>query len=168
MTSARSRWIAVAVIAATFVAGMMVGYAVPRLVGQEAEATPATAQRTDRERRGERHSIFDELDLTPKQKAQRDSILEQGRAKMDAFWKEHGPEMRTVADSTRARIDRILTPEQRARVQEWREQRRKQREEWEKNNGRTNGDHPERRGGPGGPPPGALHNPVGFKDRLYL
>lgn len=168
MTSARSRWIAVAVITATFVAGMMVGYAVPRLMGQEAEQRPATAQRTDRERRGERHSIFDELNLTPQQQAQRDSILEQGRAKMDAFWKEHGPAMRTVADSTRAQIDRILTPEQRARVQEWREQRRKQREEWERKNGRAPGDRTEGRGGPPGPPPGALHNPEGFKDRLYL
>ena len=163
MTSAKSsRWIAVAVMTATFLAGIMVGYAVPRLVGQESEPAPRADRRGDGERRG-RHSIFDELDLTAEQQAKRDSILEQGRRKMDAFWKEHGPEMRAVADSTRAQIDRILTPEQRQRVQEWREQRRKQREEWERNNGRAPGDERDRRA-----PSGALRNPAGFNDRLYL
>ena len=38
--------------------------------------------------------------------------LERRRDEVDAFWKEHGPEMRAIMDSARAEIRTVLTPEQ--------------------------------------------------------
>lgn len=125
--SAKSRWIAVAVMTATFLAGVMVGYAVPRLFASEA---PAPAERPAAARPGERHersSILDRLDLTAEQQVRRDSILEKRRREMNAFWDQYGPEMRAIVDSTRAEIDRMLTPEQRVEMEKFREKRRAER-----------------------------------------
>lgn len=127
--SARSRLIAFAVMAVTFLAGGMAGFAMHNLLAAE-EAQPAEAQpRPDRNERRDRRWIFDDLNLTAEQRAQVDSIFAQNRREMDAFWDEHGPTMKAIVDSTRAAVDRVLTPEQRAQMQEFRERRRKEMQE---------------------------------------
>lgn len=130
--SARSRWIAVAVMTATFVAGMMVGYAVPRLFASEPPATVAPESGHRQGERRERSSILDQLDLTPAQEVKRDSILEKRRREMSAFWEQYGPEMRAIVDSTRAEINRMLTPEQRVELEKFREKRRSRPDDREK------------------------------------
>lgn len=128
----RSRWIAIAVMSATFLAGGMLGFAMPRLFGKEPLAAQPAEPRAPHDERRDRHSIFDELDLTAAQQARRDSIFEKRRQQMEKFWSEHGPEMRAIVDSTRAEIDRMLTPEQRAKLEQFREKRRVEREKWER------------------------------------
>jgi Spy/CpxP family protein refolding chaperone len=137
---ARSRWIALAVLSATFLAGAMAGAATLKVVVDDRAEQPRR-ERPDARRAGpgERPSIFDQMGLTAAQKAAMDSIMEKRRREMDAFWKEHNAEVRAIVDSARAEIDRILTPEQRKKFEEFRERR-----------GR---DHPDRDGRQG-PRPG--------------
>lgn len=130
--SAKSRWIAVAVMTATFMAGVMVGYAAPRLLGREAPVAAAEPPAAAPGARRERTSIFDQLNLTPEQQVRRDSILEKRRREMNAFWEQYGPEMRAIVDSTRAEIDRMLTPEQRVEMEKFRAKRRERGEERER------------------------------------
>jgi Spy/CpxP family protein refolding chaperone len=124
-TFTRSRWIAVAVMTATFLAGAMLGFAVQRIFASEPPAQAERAPRQEHEDRRDRPSILDKLDLTPAQEARRDSILEKRRREMNAFWEQHGPAMRAIVDSTRAEIDRMLTPEQRAQMEAFREKRKR-------------------------------------------
>jgi Spy/CpxP family protein refolding chaperone len=139
---ARSRWIALAVLSATFLAGAALGAAALTVLRDEPsrqEGPPRPDGR--RGGPGQRPSIFDQMGLTAAQKTAMDSIMEKRRREMDAFWKAHNPEVRAIIDSARAEIDRLLTPEQRKQFQEFRERRRR--------------DHPDR-SGPGGPPPGSV------------
>jgi Spy/CpxP family protein refolding chaperone len=111
---ARSRWIALAVLSATFLAGAMAGAATLRLLAPDDRAERPRWERPNGPRNGPggRPSIFDEMGLTAGQKAAMDSIMEKRRR-----------EMRASFDSARAEIDRLLTPEQRQKMQEFRERR---------------------------------------------
>jgi Spy/CpxP family protein refolding chaperone len=123
----RSRWLALGVLSATFVAGAMLGAAALRVLADDRAEQPERGRRDDRrEDRGPPPSIFDQMGLTAAQKVAMDSIMEKRRREMDAFWKQHNPEVRAIIDSTRAEIDRLLTPEQRKQFQEFRERRRRE------------------------------------------
>lgn len=128
----KSRMLAGSVLVATFVAGAMVGGATLRLLATD--QVPEDARSGEPRRDGERSrrgSMFDALELTPEQRVRIDSIVEQRRFQTAEFWKEHGPQMRAIVDSTRAEIDRVLTPAQRAQAEQWRAERRRQHEERE-------------------------------------
>jgi hypothetical protein len=56
------------------------------------------------------------LGLSPAQKTQVDSILSQQMAKRRALEDSMGTRMRALMDSTRAMVDRVLTPEQRQKL----------------------------------------------------
>ncbi len=118
----RTRWLGFGLLLATFLVGALAGAATIRVVSAR---EPTAAQRRDRDdARGQRNSLLDRLDLTAAQRAQADSILERRHAQLDAFWKDHGPWMRAVVDSTRQEIRAILTPEQRQKEERIRAERR--------------------------------------------
>lgn len=101
----------------TFAAGMAAGVAADRQFGDAAEAeAPKQAeedQRRDRRGRGTTIERFaDELGLTTEQRARIDPILEDMRERMSDLFEPVRPAYRDLVDSTRARIEAILTPEQ--------------------------------------------------------
>ncbi len=118
----RARWLAMVVLVATFLVGALAGAATLRAVSAREPAAGAGDARDDGHR--EHGSLLDRLDLSPAQRARADSILQRRRAETDAFWKEHGPALRAIVDSTRTEIRAILTPEQRAREDSIRAERK--------------------------------------------
>lgn len=129
----RPRLVGIALLMATFVAGMFSGAALERRAGARApqpepQAKAQPAERVHGGGRGHTHrTILDQIDLTPEQRARIDSILQIGRQRMDAFWKETGPGYRALVDSTRAQVRAIMNPEQRARYDELRAAARRAR-----------------------------------------
>ena len=134
----------VAILALTLVAGVAAGFAMERAVLRpEADAAAPRVERgADRggPSRGRYESVlYDQLALTPAQRAQIDSAIERGRRETDAYWARVEPEMRSIVDSTRARIRSVLTVEQQARYDSLRAERRRMREkDWERERERQN------------------------------
>jgi Spy/CpxP family protein refolding chaperone len=95
---------------------LIIAFAVGALAGATTLRVAGGAAVPERGGRPERRGpdLFERLNLTPEQKTQVDAIMERRRVEMDAFWKEHGPTLRAIYDSTRAEIRTVLTPEQRA------------------------------------------------------
>ena len=129
----------VAILVMTLVAGVAAGFAMERAVlGPEAEVRESRGGDRGGDRggpsRGRYESVlYNQLDLTPAQRAQIDSAIERGRRETDAYWARVEPEMRSIVDSTRARIRAVLTAEQLARYDSLRVERRRVREkEWER------------------------------------
>ena len=129
----------VAILMLTLVAGVAAGFAMDRAVLRPGLDSPAPR---DGDRGGDRggpsrgrsgSALYDQLDLTPAQRAQIDSAIERGRRETDAYWDRVEPEMRSIVDSTRARIRAVLTVEQQARYDSLRAERRRVREkDWER------------------------------------
>jgi Spy/CpxP family protein refolding chaperone len=67
-----------------------------------------------------RQRFASELGLTPQQVAQVDSIMSRRMAERRALEDSIAPRMRLLLDSTRADIERVLTPEQRQKFEAWR------------------------------------------------
>jgi Spy/CpxP family protein refolding chaperone len=63
-----------------------------------------------------RAAMYDDLDLAPAQRAAMDSLLDARNCKYDAIFKPIQPALDTLKLETRGRINAILTPEQRARL----------------------------------------------------
>jgi Spy/CpxP family protein refolding chaperone len=125
--SRRARWTGLAVLALTFAVGALAGAATMQVVGAD------EPRALDRPGYGRRTSeLFDRLDLTPAQRVEVDRILERRRAQMEQFWTEHRPLLRGIADSARAEVLEVLTPEQRAREEQFMAERRKQRDRHER------------------------------------
>jgi Spy/CpxP family protein refolding chaperone len=124
VTARRARLLSVLIIAIVFLVGGLTGAATMHVV--EGDEAPR-AERRERGPRGSR-DLFERLQLTPEQQVQVEAIMEQGRTQMDAFWAEHRPALRAIADSTRAQIRAVLTPEQRALDDEWMAERRREAE----------------------------------------
>lgn len=129
----RMRLAGMALLAVTFVVGMLAGTAFGRVLkaGEPAAGSPAAA-----ECRGERgpHYIFDELELSPDQRARIDGIMARRRARTDSLWKTDGTRIRASVDSTRAEIRAVLTPAQRTEYDALRQKHdeRKRRERAER------------------------------------
>lgn len=111
----------------TFVAGMAAGVAADRQFGSPpAEATKQADEDDRRDRRGRGTTIerfADELGLTSEQRARIDPILEDMRERMSDLFEPVRPAYRDLVDSTRARIEAVLTPEQVAAYRELLERR---------------------------------------------
>ena len=129
----------VAILVLTLVAGVAAGFAMDRAVLRpEADASARRGEERGGDRggppRGRYGSVlYDQLDLTPAQRAQIDSAIERGRRETDAYWARVEPEMRAIVDSTRARIRAVLTVEQQARYDSLRAERRRMRDkDWER------------------------------------
>jgi Spy/CpxP family protein refolding chaperone len=125
-------------------AGAVAGIVGDRLVSERSDPSPAIADvrpgavpgpgpwrweaRRDM-RYGER--LAADLDLSPEQRAAIDSIVRDQQQRVRALTAEVEPQFRAIAEQTRGRIEAVLTPEQRARLAELRnERRRTMREEW--------------------------------------
>jgi Spy/CpxP family protein refolding chaperone len=80
-------------------------------------------------RYGER--LSSDLGLTPDQRAAIDSIVRDQQQRVRALTAEVEPQFRAIAEQTRGRVEAVLTPEQRTRLAELRDERRRTiREEW--------------------------------------
>lgn len=64
------------------------------------------------------------LDLTPLQRGRVDSILTARGPRAEAIFEEMEPRLKALMDSTNAQIREILTPEQREKFDEYRDERR--------------------------------------------
>ena len=112
----RSRTRVALLLLLTFVAGMAVGIVADRQLGAGTAEAPKQADEDHRrDRRGGGTTIerfADELGLTTEQRARIDPILEQARERMSELFEPVRPAYRELIDSTRARIEAVLTPEQ--------------------------------------------------------
>lgn len=142
--TSRPRLIGIVLLVATFVAGGFSGAALERRANSkppapepQVKAQPAERATGGGRAHGHQSSIIDQLDLTATQRATIDSILQDGREKLNAFWKETGPGYHSLVDSTRARVRAVMTPEQQVRYDELRAARRAR-----SRNGEANGANP--------------------------
>ncbi|MCU0227757.1 MAG: hypothetical protein MUF01_08960 [Bryobacterales bacterium] len=67
-------------------------------------------------------------------------VLDKARANADAHKANMEAEMRQMQEATRAEIRAILRPDQLARYEQWREERRREREKWERERGGAPGE----------------------------
>jgi hypothetical protein len=95
------------VILAIFLAGGVAGAGVSRaLPAAEPDALPPFPAR--------------EIGLDPQQAGRVKAILEKHKPRMDALMDEFVPRVRAIAEDVEREIDGVLTPEQRARLEEYR------------------------------------------------
>jgi Spy/CpxP family protein refolding chaperone len=113
------RMAGMALLAVTFVAGMLAGTAFGRVLKAGEPARDATA--AECRERGPHH-IFDELDLSPAQRSRIDGIMARRRARTDSLWQTDGARIRAAVDSTRAEIRAEMTPAQAAEYDQLRQQ----------------------------------------------
>lgn len=112
-TPGRARLVGLSVLAATFLAGAGVGAAVNQAASiQDAQAESARQERRDDDDRGGRTDMFDQLSLSPEQRARVDTIMARKRSELDAFWDTAGPRIRGITASAHAEIRAVLTPAQ--------------------------------------------------------
>ena len=90
---------------------------------------------------------LDELGLSSEQRQRADAVFERHRPELDAILEEGFPKVRRVNDQIESEIREILTPEQRARLDEWQARRPPPRH------------GPHGPGGPFPPPPGGFGGP---------
>lgn len=118
VTAKRARVMGLVVLVVMFAIGALTGAVTMRVTGDEAQAK-TRAESSDRP------GLFETLQLTDEQRVQVDAIMERRRAEVHAFWKEHGPQLRTITDSARAEMRAVLTPEQRVLEEQFRAERRR-------------------------------------------
>jgi len=127
-TTSRARFVGLAVLIATFAAGMLAGAAFDQALSAREPAPAREPGWHCHGAHGKRTGmILDQLDLSPEQRTRVDDIMERRRAQMDAFWEREGPRMRSIVDSTRSEIRGVLTAEQRAEYDRLREEHRSAR-----------------------------------------
>jgi Spy/CpxP family protein refolding chaperone len=63
-----------------------------------------------------RQALYDDLELKPAQRAAMDSLFDARNCKYDAIFRPIQPALDTLRMETRARMDAIVTPEQRVRL----------------------------------------------------
>jgi Spy/CpxP family protein refolding chaperone len=119
--SGRMRLLGAALLGVVFVAGTLVGAAADRVLHAGESISAERAEWDCRPRRGH-HTLFDQLQLDPEQRARVDSIMEESNRRVRAFWTEEGAAVRAMVDSTRAEIRGVLTPEQTATYDRLREE----------------------------------------------
>lgn len=120
VTAKRAQTVGLLMLVIIFAVGAMTGAATMRVASDD-RAEPREAV----ESRERRPSLWETLDLTPEQRARVDDIMERRRGEVQAFWTEHGPQLRAVMDSARADVREVLTPEQQAIEAEFFAERRK-------------------------------------------
>ena len=135
------RTLAGLVVGLTFVVGGLAGAVMDRSMARaSAEVPPSPSgrrgappgspqDRAGREQHRERfvQQMTRELNLTAAQVAKIDTITRTREQRMNAFWDEVRPRIHAMLDDTRKEIDQVLTPEQRAKLQEIRRQHESRR-----------------------------------------
>lgn len=107
----RSRGLAALFLAGAFITGALLGFAF--------EHFRASDRHGSRGRESMSARIARELDLTTRQRASMDSLMEHRRAQMRELYRPLRPKLdslekvgRAVSDSTHAQVRKILTPQQ--------------------------------------------------------
>jgi hypothetical protein len=96
---------ALAFLLGALLVGGVVGFASDRLLHKEDSSLAA-----------KRKALYDDLDLRPPQRATMDSLLDARNCQFDAVFKPIQPTLDSIKAATRAQINVILTPTQRARI----------------------------------------------------
>lgn len=120
----RPRLIGLVLLGATFAAGLFSGAALerranasPAPAAAQGKGQPSSAEREGRRPHRHKH-IIDQIELSAEQRVEIDSILQAGRERMNAFWKETRPKYRSLVESTREEIRAVMNEEQRSRYDE--------------------------------------------------
>lgn len=128
-----ARWTAAGLLGLAFVAGALGGVAADRVLaardagdGRFAPAPPAArgAERRPGAIFPPGFAIARELELSPQQREQIQSILTRERVKADSLLREMRPALQAHYDSSSQAVRAVLTPEQRERFDSLREERR--------------------------------------------
>ena len=124
----RSKSYAILFLLIAFLAGGALGYTADRVMSHG----------HDRDQRPSRDRMARELNLTPTQRAQFDSIMNARRTQMRELFKPIRPQLdslqkiaRAMGDSTHEQLKRILTPEQGKKLDEMRDRGRRRAAERE-------------------------------------
>ena len=130
----RSSLLAAALLVVTLVFGVVGGVALDRWLfrpGAHAAGPRAALPRRMGDQRADPARLRSEfsgqlaraLDLTPDQRVRVDSILQRQQSRSRALMRQMAPELQRLADSTRAELQQVLTPEQWERMQQLRSER---------------------------------------------
>lgn len=118
----RSKSYALLLLLSAFIAGVALGFTTDRWLSHD----HARRERPSRERMAE------ELNLTPAQRLQFDSIMNARRGQMRELFNPIRPQMdslqkvaKAIGDSTHEQLKRILTPEQGKKLDEMRDRMRR-------------------------------------------
>ena len=106
--TSRSRAIAAALLAVTFVAGAAAGVVADRLL------VPAPTMRTRMVR--DMSGVLDKLGLSPDQRVRAESIIQRSGPRTEEAMREAAELLRTASDSVDAELRALLSPEQRVRL----------------------------------------------------
>lgn len=124
----RSKGFALLVLLAAFIAGIALGFTGDRLLDRDKGG--------GRGARPSRDQVAKELNLTPAQRAQFDSIMTSRRTQMRELFKPIRPQMdslqkiaKVIGDSTHEQLKRVLNPDQAKKLDEMRERGRKRNAE---------------------------------------
>lgn len=135
----RTRLHAAAVLLATFAAGALVGVASEQILDADEpeRAGERHVRRTERDLFGPDGPLTRRLELTEPQRAEIERMLTAERAKTDSVLREMRPRLHARYDSMTARIRGVLTPEQQAEFDRYRDERRERmRRRYRKNDDR--------------------------------
>ena len=119
-TGKNARWIGTVLLLVTFVAGALAGAASERVM--RADDPQPQRQRGGDMRGGSRRLLLDErfaneLQLSTEQRAQIRTIMDKRDEQAKKVWSEAEPRLHAVGEETRAEIQKVLTPEQRVKLE---------------------------------------------------
>ena len=123
---AGKKWL-VLLLVLVFCLGIGLGMLAERLLG--AGRTLATEERPRRSRRDYREVLAERLGLSAEQQAQLTVVLEEQRARYEEVQAYIGPRLAELRKATAARIDALLTEEQRREFEKLRARERKPAED---------------------------------------
>ena len=123
----RSKSYALMFLLGAFIAGGALGFTADRVMSSEKKHEHGSRSSLDR--------MAKELNLTPQQRVQFDSITSRSRAQMRELWRPIRPQMdslqeiaKALSDSTHEELKRMLTPAQATKLDEMRERGRRRAE----------------------------------------
>jgi Spy/CpxP family protein refolding chaperone len=102
----RSKQQALMFLLGALLVGAILGFSADRFLGERRPDTPET----------KRQAMYDDLQLTAAQRVAMDSLLDQRHCQLARTLATVQPRLDSIRASARAQMDRLLTPEQRTRL----------------------------------------------------
>jgi Spy/CpxP family protein refolding chaperone len=113
----RSKQQALLFLFGALLVGAVLGFSADRVFGRGDRGTPAAR----------RQAMYDDLQLTAVQRAAMDSLLDQRHCQIARTLATVEPKLDSIRASARAQMDRLLTPDQRTRLEtrraKWRQEK---------------------------------------------
>jgi Spy/CpxP family protein refolding chaperone len=103
----RSKQQALMFLLGALIVGAALGFSADRVLGRAQPETPLAR----------RQAMYDDLALSPAQRAAMDSLLDQRHCQISRTLATVEPKLDSIRASARAQMDRLLTPEQRTRLE---------------------------------------------------